>query len=376
MIKFVTKRGNRDGQMPILPLAKCLQCKRQYLKHWTTTNDPLLAVSEVAWPRWQHSIGSCSVSALHIFRSIATIQTHHHIMTNKTISTFDSSGCCSIHQQIPLRTKGVTSAVMGGWNVIQPHCPQRVSTTNSKRSDSSTKNTTIHNSTKEYEIGTTAQAQDVIKFTSKQEAQNAVYSLSPGSPLLVKRTNSTTGDNKKSRWTYAKFIRIEKGTSEDGDTVVVSLDNTRSSKKHVGKKKWHSCLCLVNDQRSRHLETCKEEVEAHIIKPRRRNSPPTTATSTYQELLMYPPTERRSTTRFVCLNNTSMPTSEHCYSSTVLISPKETLVDLYSSSSVPITPTVNLNARTFSGSRRERMKPMRRRSHDSLTMLETILCFD
>ena len=100
-----------------------------------------------------------------------------------------------------------------------------------------------------YKLGQSAQDQDMLRFTSIEEAHSIIPTLLIGTPLFVKRSDRS--------WTYARIVSYHRPDIFNGydsefwneckeDFVVVVLDENHSMRKYIPKEKWHSCVRLLS----------------------------------------------------------------------------------------------------------------------------------
>jgi hypothetical protein len=103
-----------------------------------------------------------------------------------------------------------------------------------------------------YKLGQAADARDIVRFRSVEQAHETLPTLPIGTPLFVKRSNR--------EWTYARIVSYRRPDSSVGDNdfhaddywnegkknfIVVVLNEDHSMRKFIGKNKWYSCVRLV-----------------------------------------------------------------------------------------------------------------------------------
>jgi hypothetical protein len=239
-----------------------------------------------------------------------------------------------------------------------------------------------------YQIGQRAHIQDILKFTSKQSAQSQLTSLPSGTPVFVKRTNR--------QWTYAILVGHRYGQHASGkeDSIVVTLDVDKSMRKFIGRGKWHSCVCLVRKMDDGQAGGLMQSAAPKSNSFSRANSAPNRICQssnasrkeprpqprqqqqrrTSEQIMMFPPNSSTSATddslrRIVSLNDIDNKLSSDTANAAESTLTGTSISPLRRTGSSPNSPTsiainlnvpVNLNAKTFCGSRRDRMRPMQR----------------
>ena len=88
----------------------------------------------------------------------------------------------------------------------------------------------------QYQVGQTLRVEHhAVPFTSAEDASHHLSKLPLGSPLFVKRTSG--------EWTYASIVERQ---VKDGDSLIVSLDMKSDSHKILNRDCWVRCLRLVS----------------------------------------------------------------------------------------------------------------------------------
>lgn len=103
-----------------------------------------------------------------------------------------------------------------------------------------------------YKLGQAADARDIVRFRSIEQAHETLPKLPIGTPLFVKRSNR--------EWTYSRIVSYRRPDSSVGGSdfqaddywnegkenfIVVVLNEDHSMRKFIGKNKWYSCVRLV-----------------------------------------------------------------------------------------------------------------------------------
>jgi hypothetical protein len=234
-----------------------------------------------------------------------------------------------------------------------PPPPRRV---NSKQSNQLTRN-----QEPKLKLGQPQQSNTLYKFKSSNEAETTLFNLKEGSFLSVKRTN---GD-----WTCAMLhsFRASDSGNSDEESVVVILDNRRS-KKMIGKSKWRSCirLCLCNLVCEVKLNTFDERADQLMMHPPHHNTTQGSLRRIVSMDSVVPINDRvtpRGNTQVDTMpNNLDLSNRSSDKDSFQASSPTTAAVNFANIGS----PLVNLTAKHFIGSRRERMRPRRQSSNMSL----------
>jgi hypothetical protein len=205
----------------------------------------------------------------------------------------------------------------------------------------------------QYQVGQTLRAEHhAVPFTSAEDASNHLSTLSLGSPLFVKRTSG--------EWTYASLV--ERQIKDDGVSLIVSLDTKSDSHKLLNRDCWVRCLRLVNSS----AITTSTAVKSIATT--------TTADTTPSSLSRPAYADHTTVTEPLCSNekmNMNTSSSSHqtlltndSHDSTNEYSRTRSAPELSTKTSstkdsyrAPLVVTVNLNAKTFIGKRRDRFRP-------------------
>jgi hypothetical protein len=197
----------------------------------------------------------------------------------------------------------------------------------------------------QYQVGQTLRAEHhAVPFTSVEDASHHLSTLSLGSPLFVKRTSG--------EWTYASLVERQ---VKDGDSLIVSLDTKSDSHKLLNRDCWVRCLRLVNSS----AITTSAAVKSIATTTTADATPSSLSRPAYadQTTVTEPLSNTSSSSHRTLLTNDSHDSTNE-YSRTrsapELSTKTSSTKDSYRA---PLVVTVNLNAKTFIGKRRDRFRP-------------------